>query len=281
MIFSPKNIEELKELLSSKDSNTYFIAGGTDLIIKIKNKKITDYKIIDLTKVVEFKNIVEDESTVSIGSLVTMTELTQNKIIREQFNSIYKAAYHLGSEQIRNLATIGGNLANASQSADVLLSLYSLEADIKVLSASGDMRIIPIRELIVGKEKTSLQHDEVIAEIILKKDAQRITGFCKIGSRKAVTISKVSCAANLILEDNKISSAIVYLGAVGTTPTKAKLIEDYLTGKALNEIESSVLKDLGSEEIDLAIPTRSSRNYKRMAAKGLMEDLLQDLNYEL
>lgn len=277
MIYSPKTKDELIELIKIKDNNTYFIAGGTDIIIKIKNKKLTDYNIIDLTKMSEFAKIEENDSTVSIGSIVTMTELTESELIKKYFHSVYQAAYHLGSEQIRNLATVGGNLANASQSADVLLALYSLNAKIKILNSLGEEKIIPIEELILGREKTSLADDEVIESIILEKKDNQITGFCKIGSRKAVTISKISCAVNLIVKDSEISNPTVYLGAVGVVPTRAKLIEEYLSSVLTSEIDLKKLQELASEEVDLAIPTRESRHYKRVAIKGLMDDLLQDL----
>lgn len=277
MIYSPKTKDELIELLKIKDENTYFIAGGTDIIIKIKNKKLTDYNIIDLTKMREFAKIEENDSMISVGSIVTMTELIESEIIKKYFHSIYQSAYHLGSEQIRNLATIGGNLANASQSADVLLALYSLNAKIKILNSLGKEKIIPISELILGREKTSLSNDEVIESIILEKKDNQITGFCKIGSRKAVTISKISCAANLIKDEDKISSATVFLGAVGVVPTRANLIEKYLSSVLVNKIDLKKLQELASEEVDLAIPTRESRHYKRVAIKGLMDDLLQDL----
>lgn len=279
MLYSPKNIKELIECLKKKDESTYFIAGGTDLIIKIKNNKLVDYSVIDLTKVEELKTIEETQDEVIIGSTVCMTDITNSKVISDNFKSVLQAAYHLGSEQIRNLATIGGNIANASQSADVLLALYSLDAKVIVLNSKGDRNTVSIRDLVIGKEKTSLKTDEVIIAIVLEKNNHRVSAFNKVGARKAVTISKVSCAVDLEV-DKVIKDASVYLGAVGLVPANAELIEDYLIGKQIEEIDVELVKELASQEIDLKIPTRSSRPYKRIAIKGLMEDLIQDIKYE-
>lgn len=280
MLYSPKNKKELVEVLKVKDNNTYFIAGGTDLVIKIKNKKLTNYNLIDLTKIDDFKKIYITDEYVYIGSMVTMTELTKNDFIKKEFKSIHQAAYNLGSEQIRNLATIGGNIANASQSADVLLASYSLKAKVKVLNKNNEERIVPISDLVIGKEKISLESDEVITEVILERKKNRVTGFTKVGSRKAVTISKINCAIDLEISKGLIDYASLYFGAVGVVPTEAKLIEEYLKNKNLKDINVEELKNLATEEIDIAIPTRSSRHYKRMAVKGLIEDLIQGLSYE-
>lgn len=280
MLYSPRNLEQLISFLEIKDEKTYFIAGGTDLIIKLKNNKIFDYSLIDLTKVESLKKFNFTDEKIYIGSMITMTELLENEIIKKEFKSLYQAAYHLGSEQIRNLATVGGNIANASQSADVVLALYSLGAEIKVLNSNSEEKVVSIDEIVIGKEKTSLKNDEVITEIILKRNKNRIESFNKVGARKAVTISKISCALNLEEIEGKIKNASIYFGAVGIVPNRAKVLENYFIGKTLEEINVEDIKDLSTKEIDLAIPTRSSRNYKRIAVRGLMEDLIKDLRNE-
>lgn len=275
MFYSPRDENALKEILCHKKENDFVIAGGTDLIIHIKNNKITDYGIIDLTKLNDWKYIKEDENNVYIGALVTMTQLYNHEIIQDKLKSIYRSAYELGSDQIRNRATIGGNVANASQSADVMLSLFSYDAKIKIFTIDSE-KIVDIRDFVIGREKTVLAHNEIIKEIIVPKK-NRISAFRKVGSRIAVTISKISCSIDLSLEDKKVSYISVYLGAVGIKPTRAKLIEEFFLNKTLDEIELEKLQDLAFEEIELAIPNRESKYYKRIAIKGLMEDILGDL----
>lgn len=275
MFYSPKNENELKEILCSKKVNDFVIAGGTDLIIHLKNNKITDYNIIDITKIDGWNYIKEDENNYYIGALVTMTQLYRSEIVKTNLKAIYRSAYELGSDQIRNRATIGGNVANASQSADVMLALFAYDAKVKIFTKDKE-KIVDIRDFVIGREKTILNQDELISEIIVpKKD--RVSAFRKVGSRIAVTISKVSCAIDMSVKDGKVSDISVYLGAVGVKPTNAKLIEEYFLNNKLDEIELSKLQDIAYKEIELAIPTRESKYYKRVAIEGLIEDILGDL----
>lgn len=229
-----------------------------------------------MTKISDWKNISEDEEYIYIGSVVTMTELCESELIKNKLTALYNAAYNLGSEQIRNKATIGGNIANASQSADTMLTMFSYGADIKIYNPENGFRIVPIYDVVIGREKTSLTKNEVICEIIIKKK-NRISAFRKVGSRIAVTISKISCAMDLEMSEDVILNASVYLGAVGVKPVEAKLIEEEILNKRLNDIDITKIQELAFREIELAIPTRSSKYYKRIAIEGLVEDLLGDL----
>lgn len=280
MIFAPKDLSELCYILENKGDNYYIIAGGTDLIIKIKNRKIVDYSIIDITKLTELKGFREDENNYYIGSLMTMTEIINENIFKENLRALYEAAYKLGSNQIRNLATIGGNIANASQSADCVLALFALDAKIKVLDSNEEMKIVPIDEFIVGREKTILNSNEIIAEVIIPKK-NRINLFNKIGSRTGVTISKVSCAMNFILNEDGTKDTRIFLGAVGIKPVRAKELEKVFVDHDFKNIDLELLQEAGYKEIEKAIPTRSSKYYKRIAIQGLLEDMLEELiNYE-
>lgn len=280
MFYSPHSKEELIKILAGNLDNTYFIAGGTDLILHINNHKLTDYHIVDLTKLNEFHYIREDDEKLYIGALTTMTEICESEIIYKEFRSVYQAAYELGSELIRNRATIGGNIANASQCADVLLACFSFDANIKILNKNNEEKIIPISELITGRNQTILNTDDIIIEIILEK-SKGISSFRKIGSRKAVTISKLNCSAVLLVEEDIIKKANIFLGSVGTKASKAEILEKEFLGKKLSEINLNNLHKAAFEEVEKAIPTRDSKYYKRVAVQGLIENIYEDLvNYE-
>lgn len=275
MFYSPKDIDSLKKMLRDDLENTYIIGGGTDLIISLRSKKITDYSIIDITKLSEIKGIWEDDDKVYIGALTTMTEIAESTIAYEKLRALREAAFNLGSEIIRNKATIGGNIANAAQCADTVLALFAYDADI-VLLGPDEERTVPISELVVGRNKTTLKANEIIAMIVVKKE-DRISAFQKLGSRKAVTISKISCAADLLMKDGLINSADIFLGAVGVRPVRAELLEAEFQGKSIDKIEFKKIQKLAYEEIERAIPDRTSKYYKRIAIQSLMEDLLKDL----
>lgn len=276
MIYSPKEEKELLNLLKNIDDSTFIIAGGTDLVIHLKNNKITDYNIIDITKIKEFKTVYETKYFLHIGALLTMSEICENTMIKEKCKALYQAAYELGSTLIRNRATIGGNVCNASQSADCSLALFCLEASVKILHCSGEERIIPIDEFIIGKEKTILTKNEVVTEILIPQK-NRASAFKKVGARKAVTISKVSCAVEYIPDIDLLTNVRACLGAVGIKPVRAANIEAYLEGKKNSSINLQELQNIAHNEIENAIPTRSSRFYKRTAVEGLIEDLIKSL----
>ncbi|QEJ98418.1 FAD binding domain-containing protein [Treponema phagedenis] len=189
MFYAAKDKNTLLGLLEKSNDTTFIIAGGTDLVIQLKNSKHTVYDIIDITKINEFAHINETSEYLQIGALVTMRELCESPLVKTDYKALYQAAYELGSTLIRNRATIGGNICNASQSADCSLVLFSYDARIKILNFEGLEKTVPIHEFILGKEKTILSKKEIVTEILIPKK-KRVSAFKKIGARKAVTISK-------------------------------------------------------------------------------------------
>ena len=273
---SPINIEELCSVLKDRDDKTYIMAGGTDLTIKFIKNQIFDYKIIDISKFEEFRNIESFEESISIGSCVTMTELENSDVISNNIHALIGAAYNLGSTQIRNRATIGGNLANAAQCGDTIPVLFAYDAQIKILNSAKEYRYENVRDFVTGIGQTTLKQDEIITSIIVRKSNCK-SAFSKVGSRKTVTISKINCCGKFEIDDeSNIKKAEIYMGAIGTKPVKAVLIENELIGKKLGS-ESINFEDVIQQQIEDVIPDRSSKHYKKIAAIGLIEDMLDNL----
>lgn len=274
---APRNIEELCLSLKEKDNNTYIISGGTDLLIHFRKKGIFDFDIIDITKLLELREVTETETEISIGACVTMTEIENSALINKYVPALADAAYSLGSGQIRNLATIGGNAANASQSGDTLPVLFAYGACAEIINYAGIRRTDKVENIVEGLEKNNLSIDEAITRIIIKKDCRK-SAFSKIGSRKAVTISKINCCGIAGLNDDGIiENAVVYLGAVGPKPVRGTIIEGALMGRNINNLNISEIKEAVYSQIESLIPDRSSKHYKKSAALGLVEDVLNKL----
>ncbi len=274
---APKNMDELCKSLEEKDKNTYVIAGGTDLIIHFSKKNIYDFNIIDITKLDELRGITETESQIFIGSCVTMTEIENSEILREYVNALTQAAYSLGSQQIRNTATIGGNVANASQSGDTIPVLFAYDAHVEIINSKGKKRIEKIEDIVEGLGENKLNMDEIITRIIIEKSPSK-SAFSKVGSRKAVTISKVNCCVKLNINNNVIiNEPVIYLGAVGPKSVRAKLIEEKIIDKNIENISIAELNEAIFAQIESLIPDRSSKHYKKNAAEGLMDDVLNKL----
>ena len=272
----PYNLDELACALREKDENTYLCAGGTDLVIHLRKEKNFHYSLIDLTHLPELSQITETEDMVVIGAGVTMTELEQSPVIRTWIPALAKAASMVGSTQIRNRATLGGNIANASQSSDTTPVLLAYGAEAEILDESGTVTRRLIDDFVEGLEKTSLGEREVILKFVLRKQ-KALSGFAKVGARKAVTISKINGCICTEIKEGCMIHPVVYLGAVGAKASRARLIEECLEGCMLSGCDEEKVRDAVYAQIEENIPGRPSKHYKKSAAFGVIDKILDDL----
>lgn len=272
----PYNLDELACALREKDENTYLCAGGTDLVIHLRKEKNFHYSLIDLTHLSELSQITETEDMVVIGAGVTMTELEQSPVIRTWIPALAKAASMVGSTQIRNRATLGGNIANASQSSDTTPVLLAYGAEAEILDESGTVTRRLIDDFVEGLEKTSLGEREVILKFVVRKQ-KALSGFAKVGARKAVTISKINGCICTEIKEGCMIHPVVYLGAVGAKASRARLIEECLEGCMLSGCDEEKVRDAVYAQIEENIPGRPSKHYKKSAAFGVIDQILDDL----
>ncbi len=278
--YAPETIQALTELLQQKKdkSDIYFVAGATDFLIDIKKQGIMDFTTIDLTHLEALQQIETRDDCIEIGAAVTMAGLEESPAIRSHATALAKAAATVGSTQIRNRATIGGNIAGASQSADTVTACLALGATVVLLNSGGELRELPLEEFILGIGLTQIKPDEVLIKIWIPVGSNAVhSGFAKVGSRKSVTISKINLAARIVFQDKYIAEATMYFGSIGTKAVRAADMEKHCIGREWNETLMAGLFELGSRQIDEAIPTRSSRPYKRIAVKGVISDVFDDI----
>ncbi len=274
---TPNNLEELKECLKKVDEKTYIIAGGTDFVIKMRKKSIYQGTVIDLTGIKELKYIKKEDGFIKIGANSTFTEIEENPLVKEYAQCVKEAAERVGSKQIRNTATMAGNIANASPAADSIPALMTLEAKVKTINGSGEIGIKEMDEVVEGLNKNKLQKDEAIIEILIPiKDKSYRSTFSKVGSRSTVTISKLSTAVLLKYTDI-IEEVRIFIGALGPKAFESKIAEEILIDKKpskelLEEFEKALEK-----QVDLAIPGRYSQAYKRECIKGIGYDIFNNL----
>lgn len=271
--FMPESLDELKDALKEIDDNTWMCAGGTDLIIKMREKKKFHYSLIDLTHLPDISKIEETEDTVKIGAAVTMDELERSGIISTWLPALSKAASMVGSTQIRNRATIGGNVANASQSSDLTPVLLCHKAKAVLCDGTGTMRTEDVDHFVIGLEKTTLKPDDVILWFLVKKE-NAFSGFSKVGSRKAVTISKINACMKAEIQGGRFKNVSIYLGAVGAKGKAAPLIQEALEDEPVNQPDEESVREAVYAQIEENIPDRSSRHYKKSAAFGVISDIL-------
>lgn len=262
----------LLELFSVFKPGTELVAGGTDWVIKRHAKLANDAVVIDVFAVDEMQGIsLEGENTeggfLRIGALETMTSLHRNPLVRRYASALADAAYKMGSEQIRNRATVGGNVANSSPAADTPPALAALGAE-AVLASGGGERIVPVED-VLGRNRNTLASCEIIKEFRIPLDVNRVSAFLKIGSRSQVSISRVNLAVLARCTDNLFKDARVFVGTLGLAARRVPGAEEALSAAGFDETFPAALATFAAE----AIPGRPTLPYKQSALRGLAQDI--------
>ncbi len=270
-IYTPSTVAEIKDLLQKK--KVKILAGGTDILLKRDKLKKRGIDLIDLSRIVKLKFIKKEQGLIEIGAMTTFSQIADNSLINKYIPGLTHGARQLGSVQIRNRATIGGNIANASAAADSLPVLLAHKARVKILDADGRIRYLDIDEALSEIDDKTL----LVSIILPKLDPDiHLSYFNKIGTRKSVTIARINLAAliSFVPQESRIKKARIVLGALGKVPFRAKEAEKAITGSTLtSEIEKDFLNRL-TETVNRAIPGRYSQPYKRIAIRGLGDDLI-------
>lgn len=272
----PTTIKEALEYISSeKDSK--FIAGGTDLIIQISDGFITPQMLIDLSRIEKLKKQEKIEEGFKIGSAVTLEEIVSSKYLPQ---CLIQGAKSIGSPQIRNLGTIGGNICNASPCGDILTPIIVLEGELILISPYGK-RKISAKDFFVGPKKTVIAKDEILSEIIFKKKylKEGRSSFRKIGKRNGQTISQVNVAIWVKKrgKGNEVEDIRVAVGSVAPIPLRLEKVEIFLKGRTINQ---ETLKDalkVIDEQIKPISDVRASENYRRMVIGSLFQDAFKEI----
>ena len=279
--FQPASISEALAFLSHEPNNTKILAGGTDLVIQLRERSIRPNYIVDLANVKELKSITSDGKSITIGSMVTFQELEQNPLVFEYLPMLAKAGGTVGSPQIRNIATIGGNIANAATAADSIPALLALEAKIN-LACKNSTRQVDLEEILVGINKTSIAADELLTSIVIPiPQGKTFASFIKIGRRKALAIARLNIALTLkFAPDNIIEKATLAAGAVGVTAYRIQQVETYLQGKFLTDEVIAEAGKLISLVVADKLGTRPTAPYKKTIAKGALLKALKQIKEE-
>lgn len=282
-VFTCNSIDEVAELLNEYGSKSKVIAGGTDLIVAIREKKLDPDALIDISKIKELKEMVVDGRSVRIGAGTTFTEIVDNPLFKDEFYGFYKACKLVGAPQIRNKATIGGNVANNSPAADAVPPLICLDAKLELYSKEG-IREVRLEDYYKDKVNYGLRDNEIIKSLVFNKpEEDEIVTFAKLGLRKALAISRITASGLIKLNDKKVMEKVkVSSGSISKYPIREYEVEDYLLGKELNEdtIEGAV--KLLQGEMDRRLEGRSTLSYKRIAVESILKEVLfERLNFEV
>ncbi len=268
---TPNTIEEAIGLLWRADGKARLIAGGTDLVIGLRNEDQNPQLIIDVTRIEELRKIEEKNGTISVGAAVTHSEIASSLLIKKYAKVLCDAASEIGSPQIRNLGTIGGNIVNASPAADTLPPLMVLNAIGKVVSKEGEKQV-PIYQLFKGPYETNLKPHELLVQVTFQKLPSGMRGsFVRLARRNAMAIARMSVAIVLEMEKRKkrIKDIRIAAGSVTPTPQRFSGAEDFLRGKSPDEetLQRASLKI--SEAMINRTGIRPSTSYKHPVIEAL------------
>ncbi len=229
-------LEQALELLAVHGKQARIVAGATDLIIELERHQRPELEIlIDISRVPELAAITRQEDMISLGPLVTHNQVVVSPPVVKEAFPLAQAAWEVGAPQIRNRATIAGNLITASPANDTITPLWALGASVTLRSIEAE-RTLPLAAFYTGLRQTVMQPDEMLTRIDIPAMQPNQRGiFLKLGLRRVQAISVVNIAAVLTLDDGQITDAAVTYGSVAPTILQATAIEDFLRGKPLNE----------------------------------------------
>jgi carbon-monoxide dehydrogenase medium subunit len=257
------------------------IAGGTDLLLQLRSGECRADRIIDITGIEVLKQIREDDDWVFIGAAVTHAEVARNALIRKEGAALAEGCSHVGSPQIRNMATLMGNVINAQPAADGIIPLTALEAEIKVADEIGE-HWIPMEETCFGVGQTCVYHGRELATAIrFQKMGERgRSGFFRLSRRKSLALPMLNGAVVLHIDAaaGRIEKARIALGPVAETPFRSKKAEEFLESKKISPDLAAAAARISSEE---ANPRKSllrgGVDYRKDMVRVWVARTLQDL----
>ncbi|MBQ0099146.1 MAG: FAD binding domain-containing protein [Firmicutes bacterium] len=269
------NIEianNLLEVFDFLDKGYKPLAGATNILVNVKKDIEKSENFVDILGVKELHSLEFTEKGLYIGSTITFNELEEALKGKEEYNSLYQSAFSMGGPQIRNMATVGGNICDASPACDFGPPLLSLNAKVYAISNNGE-REINIENFFLGNKKTALKENEIIKKIFVPKCNDK-NGYIKVGLRNAMAISIVSLAYSKL--NDKVSLA---MGSVYSTPKKLINVENYINSNKKLSI-SQIIIEL-KKDISPITDLRASKEYRFEVSKNLLIDTLEkEFNYE-
>lgn len=259
---SPRTLDEAVQMLAQGDGQIQLLAGGTDLLLHMREGTVAPGIVMSLKQLSELRKIeATDEAGLRIGAMATLRQVARSPELQRQAPCLVETALLMASEQIRSLATVGGNLCNAAPSADMAPPLIALDAAVRIIGPAGERRL-PLEEFFLGPGQTALQPNELLAEIEVPSTL-RATRYLRLTPRANMDIAVVGVAAGLQLVDGAVSSARVVLGAVAPVPLRVRAAEDALLGQELSTETIRTAATIAAQACSPISDVRGSEWYRR------------------
>ena len=275
-----KTIDEACSLLAKYKGKARVIAGGTDLLVSMKSREITPQYIINIKAIPDLDKVhYSQKNGLTIGALTTLHDIESSPIIRERFPILAAAVHQTGPPHIRNMGTIGGNLCNAAPSADTAPPLIGLGARVKINGLNKE-RVVAVEEFFVGPGESVLQSDEILTEIQIPNPPPHTQGvYLKLPARTTVDIAVVGVAVVVTLDAKgmNVADIKIILGAVAPTPIRARIAEDIIKGKAIEDELIERAAQAAEEEARPISDIRGLADYRRQMVKVLVNQAIRQV----
>ena len=263
---APTTIDEATALLAG-DGNAIVIAGATDVVPQMRGGRPEPSMVVDLKNISRLMSLSLDGDTWHVGAAIPTSELTSDAAFTADFPGLSEAAGLIGSDQIQNRCSLGGNLCNASPAADSVPALVVNEAVAVVAGANGERRV-PIAQVVTGPGTTSLAHDEIVVCLELKRPAHGTAdAYLRLIPRTEMDIAVVGAGARITLDDvGTVTAAAVALGAVAPTVVRVPAAEAALVGTRLSDSALSAAADAATAACNPIDDKRGTVAYRRQVA---------------
>jgi len=263
----PTFLGEAISILVKYGEAAYILNGGTDLIVSIRDKIVHPEYVVDIKAIPGIDKITYSEQDgLNVGATVTLNEVSDSKIVQEHYPILTETCKTIGSYQVRNRATLVGNICNASPSADTAPPLLVLDAKVNIMGPGGE-KTVPLNQFFIGVKKNILNNGEIVASVTIPPIKDKWTGvYLKQGRRKEVDLATVGVAVVGVRDEIRIA-----LGAVAPIPIRAFMTEELLKGKIIDE---ALLEKAGESVLTEVSPisdVRSSKEYREEIIKVLLK----------
>jgi carbon-monoxide dehydrogenase medium subunit len=275
-VYQAEDLDDLLKRMSQSDVGPRVLAGGTDLLLRYPAAEEESLALIDVTQVDALTGIEEGPDGIRIGAAVSLSDLIRSELVQDRFRVLADAAASVAGPQIRNLATLGGNVCNASPSADTIPPLLVLNAQAELRSV-GSQRSVPLDEFFVGPGRTVLDPGEVLVSFVLPwPEPGSVASYTKVSPRQAMDLAIVGVAVAMAKVDGELVTRIA-LGAVAPTPRRATAAEDYIRSAGrVDEATAAEAGRLAEEAVSPIDDVRGSARYRRaMVRRIAARDLLR------
>lgn len=270
----PTDLKEAYAIVKAHGERARYIAGGTDILVRLKQGAVGPECLVSLRRLSELKGISLEDRTLRIGGITTFRELIGSDLVQRELPVLAEASKVLANPQVRNVATLSGNLCNAAPSADSAPPLMVLETTLLLVGEKGERRV-PIGEFFIGPGQTLKAHEEILKEVSVKlpSDGEQVY-FMKFG-RTSQDIAIVNGAICMALEKDEVKSVRIALGAVAPTPIRLIRVEERLLGNRLSKALLDEVQGLAEKEVSPISDVRASMEYRRHLSGVMVKRLIQ------